>query len=94
MHHIIDPATGPPALGSWRTVSVAAADCTDANIASTAALVRGDAAAAAWLERCGLPARLVAQRGAVRRVGNWPAPTERKHQGHQGPARQRWATAA
>lgn len=74
MHHIIDPATGAPTLGSWRTVSVAAADCTDANIASTAALVRGDAAAAVWLEHCGLPARLVDQRGAVRRIGEWPAP--------------------
>ncbi|HEY3758869.1 MAG TPA: FAD:protein FMN transferase [Solirubrobacteraceae bacterium] len=74
MHHIIDPATGAPALGCWRTVSVAAADCTDANIASTAALVRGDGDAAAWLEHCGLPARLVAQRGTVRRVGGWPAP--------------------
>jgi thiamine biosynthesis lipoprotein len=74
MHHIIDPATGTPALGCWRTVSVAAADCTDANIASTAALVRGDDRTAAWLDHCGLPARLVTQRGAVRRTGGWPAP--------------------
>jgi FAD:protein FMN transferase len=44
MHHIIDPATGAPTLGPWRTISVAAADCADANIASTAALVRGDGA--------------------------------------------------
>jgi thiamine biosynthesis lipoprotein len=73
MHHIIDPATGAPALGIWRTVSVAAADCTDANIASTATLVRGDTAAAAWLQERGLPARLVDQRGGVRRVGAWPA---------------------
>jgi len=41
MHHIIDPATGMPVLETWATVSVAAASCTDANIASTAALVRG-----------------------------------------------------
>jgi thiamine biosynthesis lipoprotein len=74
MHHVIDPATGAPTLGIWRTVSVAAADCTDANIASTAALVRGDMDVAAWLEDCGLPARLVDRRGAVRRVGQWPAP--------------------
>jgi thiamine biosynthesis lipoprotein len=72
MHHIIDPATGAPALGSWRTVSVAAADCTDANIASTAALVRGDAGVAAWLDRRGLPARLVDRRGGVLHVGAWP----------------------
>jgi thiamine biosynthesis lipoprotein ApbE len=72
MHHIIDPATGAPALGAWRTVSVAAADCTDANIASTATLVRGDGAAAAWLEQCGLPARLVDRHDGVRRVAGWP----------------------
>jgi thiamine biosynthesis lipoprotein len=72
MHHIIDPATGAPTQGIWRTVSVAAASCTDANIASTAALVRG-AAAAPWLERQGLPARLVDRRGSVLRIGPWPA---------------------
>ena len=35
MHHIIDPATGAPARSAWRTVSVAAASCADANIATT-----------------------------------------------------------
>lgn len=72
MHHIIDPATGAPAVGLWRTVSVAAGSCADANIASTAALVRGDAAAAGWLDRCGLPARLVDHRDGVLYVGDWP----------------------
>jgi thiamine biosynthesis lipoprotein len=76
MHHIIDPATGAPALGIWRTVSVAAADCTDANIASTAALVRGDAGVTAWLAQRGLPARLVDHRGGVLHVGEWPAAHE------------------
>jgi FAD:protein FMN transferase len=72
MHHIIDPTSGTPARGPWRTVSVAAGDCTDANIAATAALVRG-ALAPAWLERQGLPARLVGHDGAVLRLGSWPA---------------------
>ncbi len=72
MHHIIDPATGAPAVGLWRTVSVAAGSCTDANIASTAALVRGDATAAGWLDRRGLPARLVDHRDGVLYVGDWP----------------------
>ena len=71
-HHIIDPATGAPARGTWRTASVAARDCVDANIASTTALVRG-AAAARWLDRQGLPARLVYRDGAVLRLGGWPA---------------------
>lgn len=72
MHHIIDPATERPALTPWRTVSVAAADCADANIASTAALVRGEDAPR-WLAERGLPARLVALDGRVQRVAQWPA---------------------
>ncbi len=71
MHHIIDPSSGAPAHGPWRTVSVAAADCTDANIAATAALVRGERAPA-WLDELGLPARLVAHDGAVLRLCDWP----------------------
>ncbi|HTQ68250.1 MAG TPA: FAD:protein FMN transferase [Solirubrobacteraceae bacterium] len=71
MHHIIDPATGEPVSNTWRTVSVAAGSCADANIAATAALVRAGAATA-WLERLGLPARLVAPDGSVTRVAGWP----------------------
>jgi thiamine biosynthesis lipoprotein len=74
-HHIIDPATGAPVAPGWRTVSVAAETCLDANIASTAALVRADAAPA-WLEQLRLPARLVSDDGAVRLVGEWPAQEE------------------
>ena len=72
MHHIIDPVTGRPAVTRWRTVSVAAADCTDANIASTAALLR-DGGAIAWLNRQSLPARLVEHDGTVHTVAGWPA---------------------
>ena len=71
-HHIIDPATGAPVAPRWRTVSVAAETCLDANIASTAALIRADAAPA-WLGQLGLPARLVGNDGAVRLIGEWPA---------------------
>jgi thiamine biosynthesis lipoprotein len=71
-HHIIDPATQRPAQGCWRTASVTAARCVDANIASTAAMVLG-ADAPAWLERRRLPARLVAHDGAVVTVAGWPA---------------------
>ena len=72
LHHIIDPATGLPATGPWRTVSVVAGTCVDANIAATASIIRG-AAAAAWLDGAGLPARLVDGAGAIVRVGGWPA---------------------
>ena len=73
LHHIIDPATGVPAGGPWRTVSVVAGSCVDANIAATAAIVQG-ASAPGWLDAAGLPARLVDQNGAMTRVGGWPVP--------------------
>jgi thiamine biosynthesis lipoprotein len=72
VHHILDPATGAPAHEHWRTVSVAAACCVDANIASTTAIIRG-AGAPAWLEGAALPARLVAADGTVTLAGGWPA---------------------
>ena len=71
MHHIIDPATGEPVRETWRTVSVAAGSCADANVAATAALVRA-AAATPWLEQLGLPSRLVGRDGTVTRVAGWP----------------------
>ncbi|HEY1715358.1 MAG TPA: FAD:protein FMN transferase [Solirubrobacteraceae bacterium] len=70
-HHVLDPRTGAPVTPVWRTVSVAAASCADANIASTAALVLG-ARAPAWMGARGLPARLVAVDGSVRAQGGWP----------------------
>lgn len=70
-HHIIDPRTGLPAESRWRTVSVFAATCVDANIASTAAIVLGDDAAA-WLAERRLPARLVDHDGRSCTVGDWP----------------------
>jgi thiamine biosynthesis lipoprotein len=75
MHHIIDPDTGAPVVGTWRTVSVAAGTCTDANIASTAAIIRSDGAPA-WLATLGLPARLVDRDGNVERVAGWPDPVD------------------
>jgi thiamine biosynthesis lipoprotein len=71
VHHIIDPSTGEPARSCWRTVSVAAGTCTDANTASTAAIVRG-AAAVDWLHATGLPARLVRHDGTVETTAGWP----------------------
>ncbi len=70
-HHLLDPGTGRPVDGHWRTVSVAAASCLDANIASTAAIVRG-IRALDWLESLGLPSRLVDVDGVVRHIAGWP----------------------
>jgi thiamine biosynthesis lipoprotein len=72
LHHVIDPATGAPAVAVWRTVTVAAACCADANAASTASIVLGPGAPA-WLATLGLPARLVAADGTVTTSGGWPA---------------------
>jgi len=72
MHHILDPVSGLPARGPWRTVSVAAATCADANIAATAAIVMGEDAPV-WLARHSLPARLVTLDGTVQTQGGWPA---------------------
>jgi thiamine biosynthesis lipoprotein ApbE len=71
LHHILDPRTGRPAEPVWRTVSVAADSCADANAASTAAVIRGRAALG-WLARLGLPTRLVDATGVVFTVAGWP----------------------
>jgi FAD:protein FMN transferase len=71
-HHLIDPLTGLSAESVWRTASVSASSCVDANIASTAAIVRGEKAAP-WLEALALPSRLVRTEGTVLHVGGWPS---------------------
>jgi thiamine biosynthesis lipoprotein len=71
-HHIVDPRSGESAPAVWRTVTVAAASCVDANIASTAAVVRGKPALR-WLQSLNLPSRLVDSTGGVRRIAGWPA---------------------
>ena len=71
-HHIIDPRTGAPADGGLRSATVWAPTCVRANASSTAAVVWG-AAAPARLERAGVPARLVADDGAVLHTAGWPA---------------------
>lgn len=72
VHHIVDPRTGgnPPAY--WRTVSVTALSCVDANTASTAAFILGSHAPA-WLSARRLPARLVSEDGHVTTVAGWPS---------------------
>jgi thiamine biosynthesis lipoprotein len=72
LHHILDPRTCLPAPPVWRTVSVAAFRCVDANTLSTAAVVRGDEALT-WLRRLGVPARLVTTDRQVLTVGQWPS---------------------
>jgi thiamine biosynthesis lipoprotein len=73
VHHIVDPSTGLPAATCWRTVTVTAATCVEANAASTAAMVLGERAVA-WLESRRLPARLVDLDGRITRIAGWPVP--------------------
>ena len=72
MHHVVDPATGQPARTPWRSVTVAARSCAEANTASTASLVMGEPAVD-WLTSLGLPARLLRHGGEVVTVEAWRA---------------------
>ncbi|MBV9309765.1 MAG: FAD:protein FMN transferase [Solirubrobacterales bacterium] len=75
MHHLVDPATSRPVEAIWRTATVAAACCVDANIASTAAIIKRERTAE-WLRARGLPSRLVSVAGTARHLGGWPADGE------------------
>jgi thiamine biosynthesis lipoprotein len=55
----------------WRSATVAAPTCAEANTASTASVVLGHDATR-WLSERGYTARLVDQRHRVVRVGDWP----------------------
>ncbi len=73
LHHLVDPWSGTPVHGPWRTVTVAAETCVAANAWAMAAIVLGDRGLAMAEER-GLAARAVAQDGRIVRVGGWPKP--------------------
>lgn len=72
-HHLLDPRTGRPTSGPWRTATAVGETCVAANTATTAALVLG-ADAPAWLDEHAVTARLVAHDGALRHLGGWPIP--------------------
>jgi thiamine biosynthesis lipoprotein len=78
LHHLVDPRTGDSARTAFRTASIAAGSCLEANIAATATLVRG-LPAIAWLTRHRLPARLVREDHAVTLVAGWPRPHVERH---------------
>jgi thiamine biosynthesis lipoprotein len=71
-HHLLDPRTGAPADPVWRTVSVAAGTCVDANTLTTAAVVRG-LDALPWLRSLGVATRFVGATRKVVTLGGWPA---------------------
>jgi FAD:protein FMN transferase len=71
IHHVVDPRTAAPAAPVWRSATVAASSCVEANTASTASIVLGHAAPH-WLAERGFSARLVDQQHRVVRVRDWP----------------------
>jgi thiamine biosynthesis lipoprotein len=71
LHHLVDPVTGRSVDARWRTVTVAAATCVQANVATTATIVKG-VHGFDWLAAQQVPARLVALDGSVVRLGGWP----------------------
>ncbi len=75
LHHLIDPRTGRPAEGRWRTVTVVAGTCLGANALATASLV-GGGRAEALLGQFGAAARLVSVDGRVLHHGGWPSQGE------------------
>lgn len=70
-HHVVDPRTGGSAFDRWRTATVWAPTALAANVASTWALVEGDAADR-HLQAQRLPARLVDHDGDIELRGSWP----------------------
>ena len=75
VHHTVDPHTGAPVDGPWRTASVHAPSALTANSASTAALVIGEHALE-WLTERRLAARLVGVDGDVHTTPGWPPVTQ------------------
>jgi thiamine biosynthesis lipoprotein len=72
VHHILDPRFGVPAEPVWRSVTVAAPSCLEANAFTTAAVVRGFAAVD-WFRRHRISGRFVDGRGRTVVTGGWPA---------------------
>jgi FAD:protein FMN transferase len=71
VHHIVDPRTGDSVPPFWVTATASAGTCLDANMLTTAAIVRGEAGLE-WLTGLGCPLRLVRHDGVVVRLGGWP----------------------
>jgi thiamine biosynthesis lipoprotein len=73
VHHLLDPRTGrPTANGVW-SVSVVARLCVHGEVAAKTALILGFDEGSRFLSLHGFSALMVAEDGAERRTGEWPA---------------------
>jgi len=84
-----DPRTGRPTDERWRTATATGPTCVAANVATTAALVLGEAAPA-WLAENGVTARLVDRTGTVTRIGGWPAVPAHERPTHEEATTNGW----
>jgi thiamine biosynthesis lipoprotein len=75
-HHILDPRTGLPSINGVWSVSVAAARCMQAEVATKTAFILGPEAGAGFLLSRGLAGMFVMESGEERTVGSWPARME------------------
>jgi thiamine biosynthesis lipoprotein len=69
-HHLLDPRTGEPTTGPWRSASAFGGTAAAANTASTAAIVLGERALD-WLVERDVAARLVGSDGHIVRTPGW-----------------------
>jgi thiamine biosynthesis lipoprotein len=83
VHHILDPRFGLPAEAVWRSVTVAAPTCLEANAFSTAGIVRGFRAVD-WFRDRGIAGRFVDQQGRTIVTGGWPSEQYATSGGHRG----------
>jgi len=70
-HHLIDPRTGTPSESPFRTVTVVAHSCVEADVAAKTALLMGTEGLA-FLERHGLHGFAVRRDGTVTDTSQWP----------------------
>ena len=77
VHHIVDPRTGITTPSVWAMVTCVAANALEANTASTAAVVLGEAAPA-WLTANAVAARLERPDGTTVLTPGWPQPVDER----------------
>lgn len=70
-HHLIDPRTGLPSTSLFRTVTVVAASCVQADVAAKTALLMGEPGLD-FVESLGMHAFAVRQDGTTAQTAGWP----------------------
>jgi thiamine biosynthesis lipoprotein len=71
-HHLLDPRTGEPVANGVWAVTVAAARCEQAEVAAKVALILGEQAGLAFLQRWGLVGQILLADGRLRATTGWP----------------------